>query len=325
MPRIPYRRIRFSPEIQAIIDKIVEIVDEYRAQDELVTSRQLYYRFVARNLFPAERTWLRDANGKWHRSDSPEATTNAEPNYKWLCGIIADARMDGQLDWEAIEDRTREPTIPKAWENPGEIINAVANQFRIDKWADQDYRVEVWVEKDALEGVVGRVAESLNVTSFSCRGYTSASAIWRAGQRLKEYAENGQTPVILHLGDHDPSGVDMSRDIRDRVMLFMDRERDTLEFQRIALTREQITQYRPPPNPAKMADSRAQAYIDIHGTKCWELDALEPSVLRTLIEEQVRAYRNEKKFKAKVKEEQAHLVNLRRVADNWDEVVENFG
>jgi hypothetical protein len=322
VPLKKYRHINFKPETQLVVDEIVRIVESYREQGYQLTSRQLYYRFVALDLFPAGRKWSRDANDKWQRDEN--GTVNAEPNYKWICSIIADARIAGLVDWNSIEDRTREPEIPKSWENPAEIVSACADQFQIDKWVDQPYRVEVWVEKDALEGIVEQVCRRLFVTSFSCRGYTSATAIWKAGQRLKQYAEAGQTPVILHLGDHDPSGVDMSRDIQKRVSLFMDEEYGSLMFQRIALTREQIRQYRPPPNPAKVADSRAEAYIEEHGVNCWELDALEPAVLSTLIEEKVLNFRNEKKFKAKVKEEKQHLADLRRVADNWDEVVENL-
>src|SRR5258706_12213234 len=123
-----------------------------------------------------------------------------------------------------MEARPREVDGTSQWSTTADIIDSAARSFKIDKWADQTYRVEIWVEKDALEGVVGKAARDLDVQFFSCRGYASATSIWDAGQRLKKYAEADQEPVILHLGDHDPSGIDMSRDIEERVKLFMDDE-----------------------------------------------------------------------------------------------------
>lgn len=309
MPIRKYKDIRFSDDRRAIIDQAIELVATYEAQGYSLTLRQLYYQFVARDLFP--QTW----------ADPGTGSTNNERSYKKLGDIINDARMAGLVDWSAIEDRTRNAASNNHWDSPSGIVAACAQQFQIDKWDDQPYRVEVWVEKDALEGVVAQVASRLDVTYFSCRGYASATSIWDAGQRLKAYAKAGQTPVILHLGDHDPSGIDMSRDIEERVGLFMDGLGDKLKFERIALNRPQVTQYNPPPNPAKVTDSRFRGYQDEHGDECWELDALEPSVISTLIETRVKAYLRPKLFAAKVREQQGHRDALESVASNWEEII----
>jgi hypothetical protein len=309
MPIRKYKEIRFSDERRAIIDQAIELVLNYEAQGYSLTLRQLYYQFVSRDLFP--QSW----------ADPGTGSTNNERSYKKLGDIINDARMAGLVDWSAIEDRTREASGNNHWNSPADIVAACADQFQIDKWSDQPFRVEVWVEKDALEGVVAQVARRLDVTYFSCRGYASATSIWDAGQRLKRYATSGQTPVILHLGDHDPSGIDMSRDIEARVAMFMDGFGNKLKFERIALNRDQVDEYTPPPNPAKVTDSRFKNYQDEHGDECWELDALEPSVISELIETRVNAYLKPKLFKAKEREQQEHRDALESVASQWDEIV----
>lgn len=196
-------------------------------------------------------------------------------------------------------------------------MRAVARQYRNDLWRRQPRRVEVWIEKDALVGVIAGVCDELGVPYFSCRGYTSQSEMWAAGQRIGEYIEGGQGVLVLHLGDHDPSGIDMTRDIEDRINGFIyhdylnrrpdEFEGDTVsrwdihmhavercqgnepfELRRIALNFDQVEQYSPPPNPAKLSDSRSGRYVEEHGDESWELDALEPTVLAALIRDNVQ-------------------------------------
>lgn len=173
-----------------------------------------------------------------------------------------------------------------------------------------------------MEGVVGKVCERLDIPYFSCRGYTSMTAMWENAQRLKRLAERDIIPVILHLGDHDPSGIDMSRDIQERVEMFMDGYGDKLEFHRLALNKPQIIMYNPPENPAKSTDTRYQTYVDEHGDKSWELDALDPSVIDGIIDAAVAPYRNDKQFKKIVKREQTEKDLLQKTSDRWGEVVD---
>src|SRR5262249_10346260 len=158
------------------------------AQGYNLTLRQLFYQFVSRDLIP-----------------------NNVRSYKRLGSIINDARLAGLIDWSAIEDRTRNLHELPCWRTPAGIIRSCAQQYRTDLWAKQENRVEVWIEKEALAGVFERVCDELRVPFFSCRGYTSQSEMWVAGHRLKRIIDAGQRPVILHFGDHDPSGMDMTR------------------------------------------------------------------------------------------------------------------
>lgn len=132
-----------------------------------------------------------------------------------------DARLAGLMDWTHLEDRTRNLRSLSHWSDPRDILDSAAAGYRTDKWAHQPYRPEVWIEKDALVGVIEGVCEANDVPYFSCRDYTSQSEVWGAAQRLLRHVRRGQIPVVLHLGDHDPSGLDMTRDITDRLGLFL--------------------------------------------------------------------------------------------------------
>src|SRR5262249_27555151 len=235
--------------------------------------------------------------------------------YKRLGSIINDARLAGLIDWNTIEDRTRNLHALPSWSDPQSIVSACADQFRIDKWVDQPKRIEVWIEKEALAGVFERVCDELQVPFFSCRGYTSQSEMWAAGQRLKRIARNGQEPIILHFGDHDPSGIDMTRDIIDRLAMFIG---DDIELHRLALNMEQVEEYQPPPNPAKITDSRAASYISVYGNESWELDALEPDVLAGLVRGFVTEHRNDDLWEAALDEENEHKRLLGEIAERWE-------
>lgn len=289
MPLINYIDKRFSEGSLKIIAVANKIIKDYSAQGYDLTLRQLYYQFVSRDLI-----------------------ANKQTEYKRLGSIINDARLAGLIDWDTIVDRTRNMVSNTHWSGPKEIINTCARTFEIDKWANQEHRLEVWIEKDALVGVIENVCRTNDVGFFSCRGYTSQSEMWNASQRLLKYAEAGQEVTIIHLGDHDPSGIDMTRDIQDRLALFMGEYAPTIN--RIALNMNQVKKYKPPPNPAKITDSRAKGYIAEYGGHSWELDALEPAVLEKLIDKTIAKYRDDDLWQEMVNEQDVHIATLEKVA-----------
>lgn len=308
--RIAYRNHDFSPAVQAVIDQADVICREYRAQGYDLTLRQLYYQFVARALIP-----------------------NKDSEYKRLGSIVNDARMAGRLDWNYIVDRTRNLRSFYGWDNPGQIIESAADGYRVKRWENQPYSIEVWVEKEALVGVVDRACEDLDVPYFSCRGYVSQSEMWSAGQRIGRNLKDGKKVVVLHLGDHDPSGIDMSRDIEDRLRRFVltDHARsgdgsfsslrrvEDFEVRRIALNMDQVEEFDPPPNPAKLTDARARGYIEEYGDESWELDALEPQYMVDLIQGHVLAMRDDEVYEADLAREEEGRGILRRFVDTWDQ------
>ena len=291
MPKIAYIEKKFKDASLGTIDRANEIIEEYGAQNMKLTLRQLYYQFVSRGLI-----------------------ANKQSEYKRLGSLISDARLAGLINWYAIEDRTRSLKGNTHWNNPGEIVRAASRGFKLDHWEGQDYRVEVWIEKEALIGVISTICQELDVDYFACKGYVSQSEMWNASQRFDGYVENNQIPVIIHLGDHDPSGMDMTRDIDDRQELFVG---PFVEVNRIALNLDQIKKYDPPPNPAKLTDSRAPGYITKYGYDSWELDALEPRVLDQLIRDTVTGYRNEWRYNKVLEKERQYLAVLKRIEENW--------
>lgn len=289
--KIKYVDKRFSASSLQMVAITNLIIKEYQEQGFDLTLRQVYYQFVSRDVIP-----------------------NKQSEYKRLGSIINDARLAGLIDWNAIVDRTRELRGNSHWESPHDLVEACAKQFQVDKWIGQAYRVEIWIEKDALVGVIDRICREFDVPFFSCRGYTSQSEMWEAGQRFLRYMDKGQHPVVIHLGDHDPSGKDMSRDIDDRLELFTSESGIKPTIERIALNMNQIEKYNPPPNPAKLTDSRARAYVDQFGDDSWELDALDPKVIAALIRKAVGQYRDVKKFEARRKLEEGHRASLLKAA-----------
>lgn len=304
---------RFNEQAAEMIHKAVVIIDDYRAQGFTLTLRQIYYQFVARDEFPDDRTWSWNGS-RWIRD--PQGTKNAEPNYKWLGKLVSDGRLAGLIDWSAIEDRTRNLVSPSHWESPAEIVQAVSEQFRVDLWEGQQVRPEVWIEKDALVGVIAEVCDELDVAYFACRGYVSQSAQWEAGRRIRRrLKEDRQATIILHLGDHDPSGVDMTRDNRDRVSMFGEHDAQVV---RLALNMNQVEEYEPPPNPTKMTDSRAGPYVDQFGMECWELDALEPRVINDLIRTAVEQIRDDELMEQRRELQREGRERLAQVADDME-------
>lgn len=299
MPKVCYIPRDFKADSLEIIDKANQIIAEYRQAGLRLTLRQLYYQFVARDLI-----------------------ANKQSEYKRLGSIVNDARLAGLIDWHAIEDRTRNIRSNAHWDDPADIIEAASRSFALDKWEGQRRRVEVWIEKDALVGVIEEVCQDLDVSWFSCRGYVSQSEMWDAAQRLIGHSKQGQHPLILHLGDHDPSGIDMSRDILDRICLFMESHgHEAAEIKRIALTEAQVDQYSPPPNPAKVTDSRAPKYIARYGRESWELDALEPTVLVNLIRREVRRVMDADAWNARYEEQEEQRKQLTEASRRWTDVV----
>jgi hypothetical protein len=293
MPKIKYVEKRLSQDRLGVIDRANEIIEEYQEQGFDLTLRQLYYQFVSRGYIE-----------------------NKDTEYKRLGDIVADGRLAGLIDWEAITDRTRNLRQNSHWDSPGDILDSAASSFAYDKWADQKYRIECWIEKDALVGILESACEPLDVPYFSCRGYTSISEIWSAAMRLKRWRRGGQKILILHLGDHDPSGIDMSRDIVDRIGIFG----VTVELKRLALNMDQVQQYNPPPNPAKTTDARYKTYRKLHGDESWELDALDPAVLMALIQQNVTAHRDQAAWNAAVAREHDAKARLGKVAKHWDTI-----
>lgn len=269
-----FKSVNLKPASMQKIKICNEIIEEYLTSGLRLTLRQLYYQLVTKNIIP-----------------------NLEKSYKQLSSLISDARLTGLIDWDAIEDRVRQPKVPSEFDDLAELIDAAIHSYRLPRWQGQEHYVELWVEKDALAGVLTPLARQHHITLMVNRGYSSQSAMYESALR---FLKHEGSPVLLYLGDHDPSGEDMVRDITDRLIMFGVK---SIEVRKIALTMAQIEQYNPPPNPAKHSDPRAAAYIALHGESSWEVDALPPRVLHQLIDMEIGGLVDSKKLEAVIRQE----------------------
>lgn len=295
MTLIAYRKHRFQGSSAAVVDQANLIINEAAADGwSSMTLRQLYYQFVARGFIP-----------------------NAVQEYKRLGRIITDARYCGVVSWTAIEDAGRNsyhfPEKPTA----ERVLDGIERSLTIDPWADQDFYVEVWVEKQALEATIARPCSLLNTPYMACKGYLSASEAWRAGLRFQRALDRGKTPVLLHLGDHDPSGIDMTRDNGTRLREFLDMG---VDVRRIALNMDQVEQYKPPPNPAKEDDSRFKGYKEQFGDESWELDALKQNTIGDIIRTELETFIDQELWDQAMTEQARLREPLALLRTKWEEV-----
>jgi hypothetical protein len=301
-----------------LLQEVVKILEEYRAIGVKLTNRQLYYQLVAGGIIP-----------------------NAVEIYKRLCAFLTNARYAGLIDWDAIEDRGRVPTMHSEWDNVQDLIKSAISSYRLPRWSDQENYVELYCEKQAMESVLKPVADKFHIYFGYNKGYASASSIYDLAKRIKEKIESGKKTVVLYFGDHDPSGLDMIRDIRERVTEFLVKGEDELyvgsrnddsepfaldedslsdyfEVVPLALNMKQIQQYNPPTNPAKMTDPRADWYIEKYGKISWELDALKPDVLATLAEEGIMRYLDYDLYEEWLTKENVHKKKLKEYGARLD-------
>lgn len=291
-----YRRYepekRLSPDTLEIINRMNKIIEEYEVQGFVMTVRQVFYQMVARGY-----------------------VENSGRMYSRIQGALNTGRMQGLVSWTALEDRGRNLRGLNVYGSVADVLRAAEGDFRLDLWREQQWRPEVWIEKEALVGVIGGICSRLRVDFFACRGYNSQSEQWRAGRRFASRVQKGQRPIVFHLGDHDPSGIDMTRDNRDRLAMFAG---VPVTVHRLALNMPQVEEHRPPPNPAKLTDSRAEDYIRRYGEESWELDALDPRYISDLIEQAILRVRDPHLWNAALNRENEQRARLQRIIEETD-------
>jgi len=280
--------LHLSKANTAKLETVNEIIEDYAQQGYRLTLRQLYYQLVSRDIIP-----------------------NVQAEYAKLSTLLVNGRMSGVVDWDAIEDRIRIPFLPYWVAGIEGAINDTITQYRLDRQKEQKVYIELWVEKDALSGVLKRITSHYHIKLMVNRGYSSCTAMHDAYERLRRYEDEEKQTCVLYLGDHDPSGLDMIRDVRERLEEFGVYP----EVRHIGLTKEQIEKFSPPPNPAKITDPRAGWYIQKHGNYSWEVDALDPKVLHQLVRENVEELIDMDLFKSQLKQESQDKKTLRVAAE----------
>lgn len=279
---------------QKLLEQAKAIIAQYRSAGYRLTVRQTYYQLVARDIIP-----------------------NNQRSYKRIVDLLARGRMAGMVDWEAIEDRGRTTNRVSTWDNPGQIVRSAAHSYRVDPWENQPYWVEVMCEKDALSGVLRPVCDEYRVAFTANKGYSSLSHLKEVGERLRRKAREGKEIQVIYFGDHDPSGLDMDRDLDERLSLFS--YWTPIDFTRAALLFEQVQEFNPPPNPAKFSDSRAPGYVSEYGTESWELDAVEPEELARLVRARLEQVIDHEQWEMDEQQEDEQRQQLLEFAGRWED------
>jgi hypothetical protein len=260
------RKWKWTPLQKSRLEKVIEILDELADYIPL-TLRQIYYQLVAKAYIE-----------------------NTRSMYNGLSGLLKWARIDGYISWDAIEDRVRAFHNLSGWRDKSQFLEqrleAFLASYDRNVWQTQDRYVEVWIEKDALSGIFTRVCSRYGVSVVVCRGFSSVSYLHEFKKRLVTQGDKDR--IMLYFGDFDPSGVEMLKSmeitLRDELGVV------GIEFERIALLRDDIFTYRLPHDPTalKKTDTRAKKHLEAYGELAVELDALRPDVLEEKIEGAVR-------------------------------------
>ena len=264
--------------------RMLQVAVEVLGANHPMTVRQVYYQLVSRQVIE-----------------------NNRGSYQSVSNLIVDARKDGSIPWEWIEDRLRRPRAVSMWDDLSDFAKTAGRAYRRDIWASQPGYVECWLEKDALSGIFEEILSGYGVTLNVGRGYDGWDSIRNAASRY-----DVEVPVtVLYFGDFDPSGEDMVRSLQERISFF-DVEP---EFVKCALTRKDIDDYHLPPDFTKAGDTRSAKFVEKWGNIAVELDALPVDVLRQRVISEVEAHMDLEAL-AKVrefeKEERSMLVNLLR-------------
>jgi hypothetical protein len=212
---------------------------------------------------------------------------------------------------EWIVDETRETRVVSVWANTSEYLQAVKRSYRRDYWQTQPHYCEIWSEKATVLGSLRPVADELGVTLRNCKGYGSTGMESRIGE---DFAAVGKPITVFFLGDHDPSGQDIQRDIYNRAQTASGKD---FKLERLAIHPEDIRRFNLPPQRIKEKDSRAEGFKRRFGAKAAtvELDALPVDELRRRVREAVEALIERDSWNRQVVTEQAELNSIADIAD----------
>jgi len=244
---------------EASLDLIAEMYDIAKATQP-ITGRGIGYKLFTRKLIASM------------------STNEMQKVYR----LLRIARENGHIPWDWIVDETRELERVSTWSNPDQYARTVARSYRRDFWDQQPCRVEVWSEKGTIRGVLKPVLDQYATGFRVMHGFTSATAV----NEVASDVGDGRDLVVLYVGDFDPSGMFMSEcDLPKRLEEYGG---DHVKFTRIALTADQTEGLPSFAASDKRKDPRHKWFIEHHGTRCWEIDAMDPRDLRECTEQAIK-------------------------------------
>jgi hypothetical protein len=224
---------------------------------------------------------------------------------------LVDARESGSIPWEWIVDTTRAPRRPSVFASPRSFAEAVKSCYHADPWQDQAVRVEIWSEKDTVSGVLAPVLQEYAVPFRVNRGFASATAVHDIAGESHE-----SDIVALYVGDWDPSGLYMPEtDLPGRLAEYGAHE--DLRLCRVALVREDLDDLPSFDASTKANDTRYQWFVKRYGSKCWELDAMNPNDLRRRVASEIEKHIEPEAWERVQVVESAIRQSTQAVMDGW--------
>jgi len=289
------KRISWTPHRSEQLAQIREVLEEWR--DYLpMTLRQVYYQLVGKGYLENKRS-----------------------TYSDLSGVIKWARLDGLIGWNVIEDRTRSLNQRHYHDSKEAFVEGEKRLFlkgyaRNLLTGQQNY-IEVWIEKDALSSLFERVCDKYMVPVMVCRGFSSVSVIRDFVRRTDKRRKSGQDIIMLYFGDFDPSGMEMLESMK----MTIEEEFELLgiNYQRVALSKNDIHQYNLPhkPDQLKEKDTRAKKFIREYGRYAVELDALGPDVLSSKVKDAIEEKLDMETFEKQFEIYQKELDELKEIRE----------
>lgn len=287
-----YRDHQFNAETLPKLNKVLEVIDEKERKNEHVTLRHLNYLLTEFG-FP-----------------------NNDAGYNQLSRILVHARMAGLVGQNVIEDHTREVKIPSVFDDVRDILKAAVSSFRLDRQKDQKVYLEVVVEKDTLSGIFYPETAYYGVRLNVNKGNDSVTALRKCAQRLIDAYNKGHELKILYFGDFDPSGLAMVERTRRDLKTF---NVPDCEVKFCGVTLEQAKEYGLRPLPVKKGDKKAPKFIKKYGHECFEIDVLGSSVLRKMVEDEIRASIDLDMFYAVRDEEDKLKARVKSFVDTYED------
>ena len=272
-----------------IIEQALDVLSQY--EPGVLTIRALHYQLVSRGM------------------------TNDMQHYKRVVAATGIARWDGRIAFDAFSDRERsmasstkgDPVYLEDEIATGKAqVRAWMNAFYRNRWENQPYYPEVFIEKKALEGVFYKTCKSHDVALGACKGYPSLTFLHEASIRFKQAEERGKQPVIIYFGDYDPSGEDIPRALKENLEAL---GCSTIEVRRVALNENQVIQWKLPPAPTKATDTRSVNWTGIGQV---ELDAVRPEKLMSLLESAIDDIFDQDLYQELLDEEEEQRASYRK-------------
>lgn len=275
-----------------LLNEVEEIIGEY---DFALTLRQIYYQLVAKQIIP-----------------------NLQKHYARLSRLCVIARDSGILSEDAFVDRLREVDKPGSWRDLGDFMRTVRVAYKKDRWFNQDLYLEIWTEKDALRGVIAPVTHAYDVSLLIVRGQVSRTAIHESYERFAAKMDERKECYLYYFGDFDPSGLSIFSSLTARLKTHGNYGEE-INFHRVALTPEQISDYELPQDPAKKSDPNYKRFVDEYGDNVVELDSLPPDALKKLVTERIESHIDFSELKEIEETEGKEMAVLQKFINRFNE------